>query len=618
MKFILLLSFISFAQATSAPSCPELSRIVQELETEYMEQSAKHCGGVTTDGLDGAGSVELDTITEFRCRGMAAIEGNIKRLEIEQAVLAGFGKLKADLQAYKNQAGAANQPSAQEAGQKFVDALVTAQSLEALLHAKNKDGGALLPELKKVEPVNRNTVIKMKAAVSGLCGTSSGVDACKNGAFDPNEKAIEEINGLLSHELDGQTVERWKNEMKITKASDQSEYSFQALRQQAQSGLGHIAGGRLQLTREQLAAINNLPDFANASSGSLNDKINLAKAGIKPHLRLETFKFMLEDAQKRQELELQAQTSLSFTSLFAGKDHLSADEQSSCVAAKTDYQKALACAAAMKSNQAKLSGNLHKRRLEEELNAIESSRNYKNSLAASARECVSPEALNKARSDGSLPEACERSFSQDGERISRQLRALTHLQGRIAGENQKITDLRKFAHEKMLANDCFSGKVETDLNCHGEVQIAQEALSLTSATMNISLVLAKPAADAATTDISAHCENPKTRNERLLCAFGSGNDPDDVITTNNAQEYDAPVRAPSGGHNPAREAQLMRLQATLTQMAQILAPRPPQQNPYAYNNFNRPGNATPLAGQIRMGAMQQEMGHQSRYFGMFR
>jgi hypothetical protein len=614
--YLLLLWLIPFTHATTAPNCVELSRIVTELEKDFMQQEFKNCRGVTTQGMENPGAIEHETVEENKCRSLGSIVTNIQQLENEQSVLEGFKKLKADLLTYKTNAGASNQQSAQQAGKNFVDVLVTAQSLEALMAAKTKEGAPLLVGLKSVNQDNRDSVAKMKAAVDGLCQSNANTkDACQEGVFEPNQQAITEINGLLNGDLSAAEVERWRSEFAIKKASDQSDYSFLDMRTTLKSSLGDLERGQPRLTRQQLKAIHELPDFSNASEGSLNQKINQAKAAMAPQLRMEQFKFLLEDARERQQLEIQSKVSLLYSSFFNNSSHLSPQEKESCLAARESFEDAVNCSGSMQNNQNKIGNNTHQQRLQETLAAIECSRNYRDRLVTSSRECVNPEVLSAAKLSGSLPEACSESFSQQGEKLALQLRALKHLREKLIEQNQRTADFRDFAQQKMYEMNCFSTALESNIQCDGDMLIAPEALLLTSQTMDVSLVLSKPALSKST-DIIAHCESAKTRQERLLCAFGSGEGPSDIIETkNDPHEYQAPLRADSR-HNPVREAQLMALNRLARDIAGSLAPRPLAQNPYNYHQgLGRGGPVTPLAGQIRMGAYQQEHSYQaSRYF----
>lgn len=552
--------------AETAPKCERLASYIQEFDLKIAKDIAPDCQKLNVED-EKAFSKEI--FSEYKCEGFSAIEAKIQELESRLDFLNGFEKLKADLKAQKEKVDDKSLKTAQVAGLNFKDGLITAQSLELLLNAEDEDGDSLFLKLRKVPLEKRKDQKLFQTMLSDFCKKDfKDQAACNKDFWAPSDKTIEEINALLDKkETNEKEIESWRSALAIKK-KDNSAYSFTEMRQQLSKNLPESS--EKALTRTQLKAIKDLPDFKNAKGLEFLNLEASKKELLKDSAKYQ-FNFLVEDLKKRQEFEAQSKLSLL---LGEFKSNLTSSEVNSCQDAKINFSKVGQCLKSLETVESRLSGTpqAHLKKMREVLNI---SLNYHDSLDELTGLCIQSAEEDLIN--------CEKKLNADQAKIQLQIQSLNLLKEKIGIKNQDLMKLRNFAIEKFQKMDCAKSEQSIIDECDGGfiLRTSKEVNLLTADAMDISIVYSKKTTE---TDISEICNNPEKKVIRKipLCAFLTDTTPDVIETKNNEvkepADYIAPTDTPDGGHSASKDAMVYGISNIFGQVA----------NQYMMGNYYSP------------------------------
>lgn len=568
MNFLVLLALIPFAFADSPPTCQELGRIIQgyekDLQKKFIKAPSTECRNLKVSDL-GSNLPLKNThlIEENKCSSLSVIEAQLETLKNQEAILTGIDKLKTNIQASQTGAGDNNQAVARSAGNSFVNSLNTAQSLELLLNSSTEEGSPFLAEIKKISPEKRSSPSDFIAAVKQLCKTRKeveGIDACIDPKlFTPNQDAVKEINALIAQsEPDSGQIQKWAKMLSIKRKNvkpDESGYSFTQMQMEMQSGFAKLDKGE-KLNRGELKVIQNLDQFENASGLSFVEDLGLAKDQFKSQFATDRFRFLVEDARKRQQFEIQSKISIAWADLDKAKLKLEAQDLSDCTNAKDSYDSAMACHFILENKvKDQLTGDA-KAHIMNLITPLNVSIKYQNKLAQVGDTC-----LDEVKTKGVLTEGCLKELSADKAEIQDKILQLNLLKDKIGWENRDLMTYRNFALHKWGTQKCNSGDSAIEF-CDPEDKISKEANFLSNTMMDISLVFTnKPEAEAEAEKLCDEDDEDKKKkaSEDRLCAFFNDTTSNIVKTDNHKKhDTDGPVAAPDGNHaaNNERDAWL--------------------------------------------------------------
>ncbi|MGE3608191.1 MAG: hypothetical protein AB7I27_01290 [Bacteriovoracaceae bacterium] len=581
MYGLIPLLLISFAFAEIAPKCERLGNYIQEFDLNLAQSSPENCLQLDSTGL----KAQDDKIfNEFKCENFSSIEAKLKDLESQLDYLTGLEKLKANIKAQKEKTADKNAPLAQEAGMNFQDALITAQSFELLLSAKDSEGNLLFKELRKIPKDKREDLKSFGAELKKICKKNfQDQAACNENFWRPNEAAIVEINALLDKkDSKDKEILSWQSSLQIQK-TDNSPYSFNEMRQDLEASIGDQ--GSKPLTKAQLKAIQSLPDFKNASGLKFISSLAQAKKDLTAETPYAQFRFLAEDLKKRQEFEIQSKVSLLYGEF---QDKLT--NRDSCSVAKVDFSAAQICLKQLKDLESGLQGSpqAHLKKLRE---VLEASINYHDSIDDLTSTCQKSVKMDEVN--------CDRKISFNQAEIQKQIQSLNLLKDKIGEKNQDLMKLRNFSIEKFQKMDCAKKEASNITDCDAGLTLrtSKEANLLTADVMNISLVYAKSENE---TDIQEICddEEKKIIRKAQVCAFLTDTTPDKIETKNTEKikrdDYVAPTSAPDGGNSPVKDAIYHGMTNLISEMMDQYQQQNSSYSPYQYYNYSPYNNGAPL------------------------
>lgn len=600
MKYLLLFLLIPSAFAESPPACGELGTIVQEYEQDLQKASIKNCASFNyQELLQNTPYKDSSYLEDKKCLTLNALEAELEKLKVEEAVLMGIDKLKAALQSDQRGAGSANQQVARVSGKSFVTNLDTAQSLEVLLGTTTEDNSYLIQKLKEsssgiIDQLSLST--KVKELCKGK--TNAGTDACNPKVFHPGPEAAREIIDLIKgNETSVANISRWQKQLAIERLEpkeDDESYSFQEMRRDLEGAMGSIDNKQV-MTKSQLLAIQELPKFKNKENGlSYVEEIFALKDTKKAKIASDKFILTLGDAKTRQQLEVMSKVSVAYLN-FDSKlgQFLSEGEKATCLEAKSYYPKAKECLGYM--NTAKR--NVGDSEVESVLGAIEASAVYADKLASKEESCkMEVETTEK------LSPSCYTELGGDLTDIKSKIIQLNVIKERIGLENQDKMKFRNFALQKWGTQKCKSVETPMEL-CEEESTITKGAFMTLADSMQIAIVYSpkseaeKEAEDICDDDEVMDAKGPRSPETRL-CAFFNDTTPN-VIETKNEDNRDGPTAAPDGNHmnDAVKDAWIGAGASVLGDALRALMPKttPPTRNPYPMN-FGPYNGGKPLMG----------------------
>jgi hypothetical protein len=525
MKVLLLALILPLcAYAAKDLSCDQYGKMLPDLEKKLMGQTLRDCGDYSPQILLGSSDDSFkEDVDRYKCQDLSLIDANTTRLQSELDLLAGFQKLKADIKAEKENMGSRVLKSAQEAGKNFTVGVVTAQSLELLISDKNppellkklRETVLAMPEKDKADPgifINK---------VRSFCPATITVElnACHS-SFKPTVEAVKEINQLLaSSDGTDEQVAGWRSTLAIKKV-DGSDYSFSKMYDDMKDALPKLESEEMGLTRDELKALQSLPDFEDASKiGSLASLKDNRKE-FKMQELLEQFKFLSGDMKARQEKEVQSKISLAWSKYGSDLGSLADEDKNACANVLEDYKNADTCTKALQKALPDMSSGSAKTYLDELKDSLEANQNYLDEITSINDQCLNSASLKNARQNGKLSPECEKllpDIDSDIAKKQKSLLVLNTMKNKIAAENERLRDFRDYVLEKMVNLKCGNTESSTVEFCPQDpaFKTAREALILTSSFMDISIVQ-YPKEDA--TDVSKYCEDEKLLSyEQRIC-----------------------------------------------------------------------------------------------------
>ncbi|WP_408096787.1 hypothetical protein ACJVC5_17260 [Peredibacter sp. HCB2-198] len=607
MNFLVFLALIPFAFADSPPTCQELGRYIQgyekDLQKKFVRSPGTECRSLKLEDL--GSNIPLKNtqlIEENKCSSLSVIEAQLETLKNQEAILTGIDKLKNTIKDSKTGTGDKNQAVARTAGNTFVNNLNTAQSLELLLSSHTKEGTPFLAELKKIPQDKRNNPTDFKNAVKELCKNkqeANVIDACVDPKlFAPNQDAVKEINGLISQaEPNATQIQKWQKMLSIKRknvAPEESAYSFTQMQMEMNAGFDKLDKNQ-KLSRPELKVIQNLNEFENADGLSFVEDLGLAKDQFKSQFASDRFRFLLEDARRRQQYEIQSKISIAWADLDKSKIKFEQLDLNDCNLAKDSYEKALSCHFVLENKiKDQLTGDA-KAHISGLLGPLGVSIKYENKLANVGDSC-----LDEVKTKGILTEGCLKELNAEKADVQDKILQLNLLKERIGFENKDLMAYRNFALLKWGTQKCDVADSLIEF-CDPEDKISREANFLSNAMMDISLVYT-PKSEAET-EVQKLCEDEsekKKKAEERLCAFFNDTTSNIVKTDNHKKEdVDGPVTAPDGGNAAAKERDAWIQGGTqiLNELLRSYNPNRgvlPTTSPYPYNYGPYNGGRGPM------------------------
>lgn len=560
MNLLVLLVLIPFAFADSPPTCDELGRYIQsyekDLQKKFVRAPGTECRNLKLEDL--GSNIPLkntELIEQNKCASLSVIEAQLETLKNQEMILTGIDKLKNTIKDSKAQAGDKNQTVARAAGNTFVNNLNTAQSFELLLSSHTKEGTPFLAELKKIPVDKRNNPTDFKNAVKEICKNkqeANVIDACVDPKlFSPNQDAVKEINSLIAQaEPNEAQIKKWQNMLSIKRKNvnpEEAGYSFTQMQMEMNAGFDKLDKSQ-KLSRDELKVIQNLNDFENGNGLSFVEDLGLAKDQFKSQFSTDRFRFLLEDARRRQQYEIQSKISIAWADLDKSKLKLEQLDLNDCNLAKDNYEKAMACHFILENKiKDQLTGDA-RAHISGLLGPLNVSVKYENKLGQVGDAC-----LDEVKTQGVIPNGCLKELSAEKADVQDKILQLNLLKERIGFENKNLMTYRNFALLKWGSQKCAVADSLIEF-CDPEDKISKEANVLSNAMMDISLVYT-PKSEAET-EAQKLCEEGDTKKkaEERLCAFFNDTTSNIVKTDNHKKhDVDGPVTAPDGGNAAAKE-----------------------------------------------------------------
>ena len=595
MKVLLLFLLIPLSYADSPPTCDELGKIIQgkelDLQKKFLYAPGTECSNLTPDQLGSDLPIaNTELIEKHKCSSLSVIETELERLKNQEAILSGLDKLKNSIQVSQKETDDKNLKTARKAGATFVSALSTAQSLEVLLQSKTKEEVNFLAELKKIPEGQRRNELDFKVRINELCKNtekSDAITACNKQFFNPGQEAITEINGLLEKaEPTEKQIESWQAMLLIKRKNadpEKSSYSFTEMQMEMLSAFNKLDQGA-ELSREELDVIKNLDQFENAKGLSFVEDIAKIKDQYKNQFAADRFRFLIEDAQRRQQHEVQSKVSVLWHEVSQVSNQFSDQDYTNCTDAKLIFESAVACQSMLTDkirNQLSLGDKAY---FEGLLDPLKTSIDYQNKLSSVVQTC-----LPEIKKQGQIPEKCLSQISADKAKIQDQIFQLNLIKDKIGFQNQALMGYRNFALYKWGTQKC--PVIDSSINdCAPEDSISKEAGLLTHNVLDISLVYTpKPEAESTAQVLCEDDSKNKTSSEERLCAFFNDTTSNIIQTDNEKKDEDAlgPVSAPKReGGTAESDMWLNGLSQAFNQAANQWRNRPYLPNlinPYSYN-----------------------------------
>jgi hypothetical protein len=624
MKGLLLsLLVLSPAAFASAPNCNRLQEIAVQYEMNLKKKIiTPACSEETLPDL-AINDIILkeEVIGRMKCASLGVMEERAKTLENQLTLLGGFQILKNEIRDNREATAQNNLTKAQRAAKDFRKALVTAQSLELLLDTAGAT--PILRELKNIPESRRNSRAKLLQEIRSLCSNRQGrensaQDACST-QFSPDEESVTEINALINQgTLNDQELTNWSNALKIQRTGGDS-WSFREMYSELREAIPKIADGRLTLNRNELNAIKNLPDFQDVAALPFMNALRSAKSGMAVHTSLEKFKFTALDLKERLQVETRSKISWLWKEIKDSGITIAPEKMTMCESALRDFGSAKECWEALSAAKDTIptSGSAKKEHLTYMTNGMTSTLAYLNSFDELSR-CLNPEsgatALSLANTGDQLSNCSSLNMlNADLEKIQNELLIINGLREKIGSQNQRDMKFRNFAIEKIATMNCATQETSVVSCEESPMNVAPEAMSLTSDIMGLSIVHVAP---SEATNLEADCENVTANGglESDLCQFYES-----APATPNVTDRPAPPTADSpyievqNARDPSHEAFVDGLAGIGWGVVNQLQNRPQMYNPYqTYNPY--PYNYNPYAGNGMLSPADQIL-FNARFYG---
>ncbi len=605
---LLVMSPAAFA---TAPNCNRLMEIASQYELSLKKEIIRPaCSEETLPNLVINDIIlKEEVIDRLKCASLGVIEERAKTLENKLTLLGGFQILKNEIRENREQTAQENLTKAQRAARDFRRALVTAQSVELLLDTAGPT--PIIRELKSIPEERRNTPAKLMQEMRILCSNRQGrensaQDACST-QFSPDNEGVSEINALISQaSLTDEELTTWSNALRIQRSNGDG-WSFREMYSEIREAVPKIQDGRLTLTRNELNAIKNLPDFQDVAALPFMNALRSAKSGMAIHTSFEKFKFTALDLKERLQVESRSKISWVWKEIKDSGITLAPEKIAICEASLRDYASAKECWEAMSAAKDSIptSGSAKKEHLTFMSHGMSSTLAYLNSFEDLSL-CLNPEqgqtALAAANTGDELTNCSSLNMlNADLEKIQNELLIINGLREKIGAQNQRDMKFRNFAIEKIATMNCTTS-AESIVSCEeSPMNVAPVAMDLTSDILGLSIVHVAP---ANATDLEADCENVTANGglEADLCKFYER-----APQTPNVTDRPAPPSAESpyievrDARDPSREAFNDGLAGIGWGIVNQLQNRPQMYNPYAnmnpypynYNPYLRGGMLSP-------------------------
>ncbi|MES2526878.1 MAG: hypothetical protein V4598_07310 [Bdellovibrionota bacterium] len=624
MKGLFLLLLIISAEAMAAgPNCARLQTIAFDYELRMKRKIiTPSCREETLPEITVTDITLKDEVLErMRCSPLNVLEERAKTLENQVTLIGGFQILKSEIRENKEAAAQENLTRAQRSARDFKRALGTAQAFDLLLNTVGAQ--PIIRELKAIPEENRNSPAKLLQTMRGLCSNRQGrdrnaQDACSN-QFSPDEDSVRELNSLISQAaLTDSELTTMSGALAIEKQGGGS-WSFREMYAELREAVPKIRDGRLTLTRTELNAIKNIPDFQDVASLPFINALKTAKNGMKTHTSLEKFKFVADDLKERMKVESRSKIGWLWKEVKDSGITLSPEQRAVCDQSLRDFEKAKACwtsVAAAKETIPTL--NADKKAFITNLeNGMGSSLRYLDNFEEVSR-CLSPQegqtALVTANTGDELTNCSSLNMlNADLAKIQNELLVINGLRDRIATQNQRDMQFRNFAIEKLATMNCAS-RESSVVECEDFPvdTVAPVAMNLISDVVGLSIIHSSPATP---TDMEATCEESTGAMEEDLCSFY-----DSPPANPNVTDRPAPPTGDSAyvevrdARDPSREAFTEGLRNIGWGIVGQLQQRPPMYpNPYAsINPF--PYNYNPYLGNGALSPSDQIL-FNARFYG---
>ncbi len=528
MKGLFLLALIiSSAAMAAGPNCNRLQTIAFDYEMRMKRKIVTPaCREETLPELTITDITLRDEVLErMRCSPLAALEERAKTLENQITLIGGFQVLKNEIRENKEAAAQENLTRAQRAARDFRRSLGTAQAFDLLLNTAGAQ--PIIRQLKEIPEENRNTPAKLLQTMRSLCSNRQGrernaQDACST-QFSPDEDSTRELNSLISTAaLTDSELTTMSGALAIQR-TDGGSWSFREMYAELREAIPKIRDGRLTLTRSELNAIKNIPDFQDVAALPFINALKTAKTGMKTHTSLEKFKFVAEDLKERMKVESRSKISWLWKEVKDSGITLTPEQRAVCDQSLRDFAKARECWSAVVAQKETIpANNADKKAFISKLeNGMGSSLRYLDSFEDVSR-CLSPQegatALSLANTGDELSNCSSLNMlNADLEKIQNELLIINGLRDRIATQNQRDMQFRNFAVEKLAQLNC-AGREVSVVSCEENplARVAPEAMNLVSDVVGLSIVHSTP---TTATDLEAICEESTGAMEEDLCSF---------------------------------------------------------------------------------------------------
>jgi hypothetical protein len=620
---ILLLLIVSSKAIAAGPTCARLQTIAFDYELRMKRKIVTPaCREETLPEITITDILLKEEILErMKCSPLGVLEERAKTLENQISLIGGFQILKNEIRQNKEAAAEENLSKAQRAAKDLKRSLGTAQAFDLLINTAGPQ--PILRQLKEIPEENRNSPAKLLSALGTLCSNRQGrernaQDACSQ-QFSPDEESVKELNAVISQAaLTDAELASMATALAINRA-DGTAWSFREMHSELVQAVPKIRDGRLTLTRSELNAIKNIPDFQDVAALPFLSALKTAKAGMKTHTALEKFKFVAEDLKERLKTESRSKIAWLWKEVKSSGITLTPEQTAGCDQSLRDFSQAKSCWSAIASQKETISAqNADKKSYITKLeHGLGSSLRYLDSFDEVSR-CLNPEqgqtALALSNTGDELSNCSSLNMlNADLEKIQNELLVINGLREKIASQNQRDMQFRNFAIEKLSSMNC-AVRESSVVECedHPLLKVAPEALNLISDVAGMSVVHSNP---ATATDLEVLCEESSGSMETDLCSFYDSPPANPNVTDRPAPPSpDSPYVEVRDARDPSREAFTEGLRNIGWGIVNQLQQRP-LMYPNPYLNFNPyPYNYSPFAGTGGMSPSDQIL-FNARFYG---
>ncbi len=624
-RLILTLLVLSPAAFANPMNCSDLGDFINRRFNTIQNSTNDNCSAETLTELTENRNEELitSTIRASGCDNLYTLENKINQLESEIALLAGFEKMKEEIERKKEQAGSQSLTKAQRAARDFRKGLITARLLEGILFT---DGATPLISALKALPIGqRNNPSALRTTINNLCQgrTSASEESNLPNICDPSfnidPDAVVELNTLIeSASLDQTQIDSWKTALSIRVG--ETPYNFRTMYNQVSGAMSKIADGRLGLSRAELNSISQLPSFQNQDSLPILNSLTNRTADMSIHIKVDGTKVLAEELKNRQMAQLGSKLSWVLKETRSSLN-LSQEEQDFCNQTTRDFQKAKTCWDIVRSKQQNLPDSAANARtlIGNIASSIDSSFLYHEKLKK-VPACLdnglkeNQSALTRANFGYKFSDAeCADFATEDLYAKIDQAKILNKLKEKIQAKNERISRMTEFALKKFQDMRCVSPENITgsSIDCSDErVTIAREATTLHSDILGMSLTIQNPSSSI---DITSMCEESRS-DEQKICEFVAPPPATPNVTDRPAPPTaDSPYVEVRDARNPSREAFNDGLAGIGWGIVNQLQNRPQMYNPYqSFNPY--PYNYNPYSGGSMMSPSDQIL-YNARFHG---